>query len=363
VPFPFVAVTLPPDTPPAYVDALLEACSQAYEEGDCRAADAAAPIEEAPESRGDKPAELGASPEASSAATTVSPPPAASALKNGSESHISATISWPDELRAEISVGLPTWLENRWLEWHLDFKEQDQLVERHRALGFALGRLGVTVAQVATREQTPRTVEKRAEPPPSTPSPPATTPEANPQPTAIERTSPPLRLDPLPIPVEPEVEANTDNNLYTAAVVGGELGTGFRGVRIGGTAGIDLVFSDRFVLGVRGYLTGDAFHATFAGAEIRGGLIWEPDPLEFQLSLGAGWNYVSARADRTAFENVVGGVGSVGVALSKSAISPFVTVGASVLQEGIDTNVSGLSAYGPVVPRVQFGIKMRPSLF
>ncbi len=175
-------------------------------------------------------------------------------------------------------------------------------------------------------------------------------------------TKPPVLLAPLP---PPEVGAGEtkETSVHVGALLGAELGAGFRGVRVGGSAGIELVFSNRFVLGARGYLTGDQFHATFAGAELRGGIIWEPDPIEVQLAIGAGWNYVSASVEKTASENVVGGVGSLTFALSKSAISPFLSVGGSILQEGINTNVGGLTAYGPVVPRVQFGIKIRPDLF
>jgi hypothetical protein len=362
VPFPFVAVTLPPDTPPAYTAALLEACTQAYGEGDCRTAPGTTRTAEG-QSPGDTSAPSAADSTASPAPSTVSPTsePTAEPLAADSlgEPRILATVGWQDDLRAEVFLGMPHWINSRWIEWHLAFKEQDQLVERHRAVGFALGRLAATVAEVAQREREGQQAENKEVPsrpkPTESPAPPLQTPPTDSTPTVL--------VKPLPAPLELEDEApDTESSVFSAALLGAELGTGFRGVRIGGAAGFELTFDNRFVLGLRGHLTGDTFHATFAGAEILGGIVWEPGPIEIQLSFGGGWNYVSARVDKTAFEHVVGGVGSLGFALSGTAISPFLNFGASLLQEGINTNVAGLNAFGPVVPRLQLGIKFRPGL-
>ena len=66
---------------------------------------------------------------------------------------ILGTVSWVDDNTAELLLGLPHWRNNRWLERQLDFKEEDELIERHRAVGFALGSLAGTVAEVARLEQ------------------------------------------------------------------------------------------------------------------------------------------------------------------------------------------------------------------
>lgn len=361
MPFPFVAVTLPPDTPPAYVTALLEACTQAYGEGECKSvpdaeksgnssADGSADANDASE----RPSKPTGSPPADLPVATAAPGDQAEG-----ERRILASVSWQDALRAEILLGFPHWVNSRWIEWHLDFKEQDQLVERHRTVGFALGRLAVTAAQVAQRE---REAQTSANDPNPTPDPvqPAVEPAPDPLPKPSAATKPPVFLEPLPIPSE---HNNDPTSVHAAALLGAELGAGFQGVRIGGNAGVDLVFSNRFVLGVRGFLSGDSFHATFAGAELHGGVMWQPEPIEIELSVGVGWNYVTARVDKEASEHVVGGVGNVSIALANSLISPFLTVGGSVLQEGIDTNVPNMNAYGPFVPRVRVGIKLRPDLF
>lgn len=365
MPFPFVAVTLPPDTPPAYVTALLEACTQAYGEGECKAAtDSAGPATSATSPQpplGVKPNDSG---RVSPPTAPADQPPASSNSSVATDGRISATVGWQDALRAEIFLGLPDWLTSRWIEWHLDFKEQDQLVERHRAVGFALGRLAVTVAEVARREREFQGAVATAEPPPS-----AVAPRAEPPPVEQPSTQPaPATVSTQPIPLQvvddhSPYAPTSESSLLFAARLGAELGTGFRGLRIGGAVGGELVFDQRYVLGLRGYLTRDAFEATFAGVELLGGLHFEPEPIELQLTLGAGWNYVSARQDKAAFEHVVGGVACVGLALSKTAVSPFLNVAMSVLQEGVDTNVPSLSAYGPVVPRVQVGLKLRPELF
>jgi hypothetical protein len=365
VPFPFVAVTLPPDTPPAYVAALLESCTQAYVEGECRSSVTTAVGPLAPSVL---PSSANGEQTAASGASTVSPPETTSNSRpssNSSDPRILATVEWSNALRAELVLGLPYWLNSRWIEWHLDFKEHDQLLERHRAVGFALGRLAVTVADVARREHEVALVESKVEP---KPGPPPATPIPTPPPGA-NAPKPPTWPKPAPItddlsrPDGDVAQTYTPTSVYAAPLLGAELGTGLRGVRIGGTAGADLVFANRFALGLRGYLTGDSLHATFAGAELRIGMVWEPDPIELQLNVGAGWNYVSARVDRSASEHVVGGVANFGIALSRRAISPFLGLGASFLQEGVDTNVANSNAYGPVVPRLQFGFKLRPDLF
>ena len=360
MPFPFVAVTLPPDTPPAYVTALLDACGQAYGEGGCRQSDAVLGPDGSTAFPPSSP-ETGAS-----AATTtvprnqdaVSPPILGSSSPTDGDgladedAQIQATITWQGDLRVELLLGLPHWRNSRWIDWHLDFKEQDQPVERHRSVGFALGRLAVTVAEVARLEREVQQA-KAEEPAPqaSTSKPALPTP---PKQVATARLADPPDNLPPPAPTP---------GIHPTAALGTELGTGFRGLRIGGVAHLDLVFLNRWVLGVRGHLTGDSFHATFAGAELVGGVAWQWSVIETELNVGAGWNYVSARSDKEATAHIFGGSAGLIVSLAERPIAPFIGVGVGLLQAGVDPDVPGLSNYGPVIPRLQLGFRARPDLF
>lgn len=353
VPFPFVAVTLPDDTPPAYVAGLVTACSQAYPEGNCHA-DSAEPPASVP-SDGQPPQSEGATDGRSeSGGESPEPPPADSSGKTGV---IVANVTWPTPTTATVLLGLPHWRNHRWIERSVPFKEQDQALERYRALGFTIGSLAVTIAEVAKLEQEARetttstdavsdtreTESRPVEPPP--PPPP--------------QTNPPAPIYDPPDAVDIPIVTNDDepSRLFVRGYAAGELGEGFDALRRGGSVALGL-FGAHWgarISGHYGNASGDGLDATFAGLEVSADvrLVWPA--LEADLCIGGGYGHLNARIDKEASRAFPSGTIAVHLMPTRWVVAPYLGVGARVLQV-IETDVPELDPLGPFTPFVQLGL-------
>lgn len=355
MPFPYVAVTLPDDTPPAYVAGLLSACSQAYPEGNCRRdPDSSLPT---------------ATDESAESGRTVTRPAQTADTHGDTPTHantsdaapqreavILANITWLDPTTATVLLGLPHWRNHRWIERSVSFKEQDQPLERYRALGFTIGSLAVTVGEVARLEQEAR----ESEPAVATDSPSAaTTPPPKPAPAAPTAT---LRIEDVPVgsgahapeePWEPSV-------VVVRGYLAGELGEGFDTVRRGGSVGLGL-FSRRWGGRVQGYYTdasSNGLEAAFSGVELSADLRLDWQVLEANLCIGGGYGHLSAQVDKQTSQVFPSGLVALNIMPARWTLAPYLGFGTRIFR-GFDTDVPGLDSLGPVTPFVQLGLTLR----
>lgn len=337
MPFPFVAVTLPDETPPPYVAGLLSACTQAYHEGTCGIAGGRPP-----------PAQL------ETEGTSAPEPRLAEATpSNGaavaSESRILADVRWEDTTTATLQLGLPHWRNHRWLTRTITFKEHDQLVERYRAIGFTIGSLSITVAEVARLEQEAREGESEPEPTAPTTATPSSEPPSPAAPPAPASSQPFTR-------VEPAAHA-TPSNWFVSGYVAGELGEGFDAIRRGGTLGVG-IYGQYWGGHVSGYYTdasGNGLTAAFSGVELKLDVRLTAKVFETRVSVGAGYGHLDAKVTKEATHDFATGVVSVNIRPSQWAVAPFLGVGARVFR-GFTTDVPALDDLGPVAPYVQLGV-------
>lgn len=346
MPFPFVAVTLPDDTPPAYVAGLLSACSQAYPEGNCRTDPDSSP----PTATSDKP-----KPDVDADGGAPNGDTPSGARKDtdksvGREPEILANITWLNETTATVLLGLPHWRNHRWIERSVPFKEQDQPLERYRALGFTVGSLAVTVAEVARLEQEAR------DPEPGPVQSPVEKPEKpNPAPVptrALTVDDPPDAID---IPLVPEPSEPT--HVFVRGYLAGELGEGFDTIRRGGSAGIGL-FGDHFGGHVSGYYTdasGNGLDATFSGVELTADIRIAWSVLEANICVGGGYGHLSARVNKETSQVFPSGVVAVNVMPTRWILAPYLGVGVRVFR-GFATDVPELDPLGPLTPFLQLGL-------
>lgn len=346
MPFPFVAVTLPDDTPPAYVASLLSACSQAYPEGSCRTdPDSSLPTATNAESGSDV---------ATKAASEAAAAKSSSSNSANPDSVILANITWTNPTTATLLLGLPHWRNHRWIERSVPFKEQDQPLERYRALGFTIGSLAVTVSEVAKLEQEAREPDPKAEPAVERVKPPEPTGKTvpAPKPPASPGEDPPDAVD-IPI-ITGDHEATS---LFVRGYLAGELGEGFDTVRRGGGAGLGL-FGNRWGARVSGYYSdasAGGLAATFAGVELTADLRVEWTVLEANICVGAGYGHLSARVDKEASQVFPSGVVSVNLTPTRWPIAPYLGLGARIFR-GFETDVPELDPLGPVTPFLQVGL-------
>ncbi len=194
MPFPLVAIDLPPETPAEYASALLDACRKAYIEGDC-------------------------------AANVAEPAP------------LQAEVEWKSETQAELFVKPEAWPEKQWLQRGLRFERADDPLERHRTLGYAIGSLAGTAAEILLRRdaqpaptmEPPETSEPAEEPPP----------EPNPK---AAPAAPPSLLPAPPVSSIPPPRADDLAPLQGAYAAGFFVGSGFEKARLGGGLGIQLIW-------------------------------------------------------------------------------------------------------------------------
>jgi hypothetical protein len=347
VPFPFVAVTLPDDTPPAYVASLLSACSQAYPEGSCQTGPDSSP---ATATTGEQ------TPPGPDSSNGDSTPTDARQSKSqpgerADDSVILANINWTNPNTATVNLGLPHWRNHRWIERSLPFKEHDQPLERYRALGFTIGSLAVTVSEVAKLEQEAR------EPEPKVDAPPETTAAVGAQPEPATTTTPATVVDPpdaLDIPV---ITDDGPSQLSLRGYLAGELGEGFDTVRRGGSVGVGL-FGENWGGHVNGYYSdasGNGLNATFAGVEVTADLRIEWPMLEANICVGGGYGHLSARVDKEASQVYPSGLIAVNVMPARWRLAPYLGLGVRLFR-GFETDVPGLDSLGPVTPFIQLGV-------
>src|SRR5690606_4115904 len=150
---------------------------------------------------------------------------------------IVANVTWQTPTTATVLLGLPHWRNHRWIERSVPFKEHDQPLERYRALGFTIGSLAVTIAEVAKLEQEARE---------TTPPPDAVTEKRDTESRPVEAAAAPsATATPAPIygppdPVDIPIVASDDeaSRVFVRGYVAGELGQGFDALRRGGTIAI-----------------------------------------------------------------------------------------------------------------------------
>lgn len=353
MPFPFVAVTLPDDTPPAYVAGLLSACSQAYPEGSCRRDPDSSPP--AATAEGSESGRTGTRPPQATEPRGDTPDP--DAKETPRQAVILANITWLDPTTATVLLGLPHWRNHRWIERGVSFKEQDQPLERYRALGFTIGSLAVTVGEVARLEQEARESEPAvAKDSPSA----ATTPPPKPAPPDAPTTT--LRIE--DVPASPGVLAREEPWEPSVVVVrgylAGELGEGFDTVRRGGSVGLGL-FSKRWGGRVQGYYTdasGNGLDAAFSGVELIADLRLDWQVLEANLCIGGGYGHLSAQVDKQTSQVFPSGLMALNIMPARWTPAPYLGLGARIFR-GFDTDVPGLDSLGPVTPFVQLGLTLR----
>lgn len=337
VPFPFVAVTLPDDTPPPYVAGLLSACTQAYHEGTCETAGGRLPTARA-EAEGTP---------GSPAVPSESTPPTDSDV--AAESRILADLRWEDTTTAILQLGLPHWRDHRWLTRTITFKEHDQLLERYRAIGFTIGSLSITVAEVARLEQEAREGERKPEPAaPTTAAPSSQPPSPAPAATATSAQAATL-VEPAP--------RETPSTWSVSGFVAGELGEGFDAIRRGGTLGVG-VYGQYWGGHVSAYYTdasGNGLTAALSGVELKLDVRLTAKVLETRVSVGAGYGHLDAKVTKEAAHDFATGVVAVDIRPSQWAVAPFLGVGARVFR-GFTTDVPELDDLGPVAPYVQLGV-------
>jgi hypothetical protein len=349
VPFPFVAVTLPDDTPPAYVAGLLSACSQAYPEGSCRREP-----DSSPPAASESGEQLGAAP-----APQVTAPSGASGEKDPVEdgaasSVIVANVTWADGETATVLLGLPHWRNHRWLERSVPFKEHDQPLERYRALGFTIGSLAVTVSEVAKLEQEAREPEPKAEAPAEKSTADTARPLGEPKPT------PPVADDPPDIIDVPVISAEVEpSRVFIRGYLAGEIGEGFDKVRRGGNVGVGL-FGRRWGAHVSGYYSdasGNGLDATFSGVELTADVRLEWPMIEANLCVGGGYGHLNARVDKETSQVFPSGVLVVNLMPTGWPLAPYLGFGARIFR-GFETDVPGLDPVGPITPFLQLGLTL-----
>lgn len=335
--FPFVAVTLPDDTPPPYVAGLLSACTQAYHEGTCETAGGRPPParSEAEETPGSTGTAAGGTPSSDAEA----------------ESQILADVRWEDTTTAILQLGLPHWRDHRWLTRTITFKEHDHLVERYRAIGFTIGSLSITVAEVARLEREARETARETQGGPESTAPSAAPSTEPPSPSAPTPTSS------EPIPLEVPTPVATPSNWFVSGYVAGELGEGFDAIRRGGTLGVG-IYGQQWGCHVSGYYTdasGNGLTAALSGVELKLDLRLTAKVLETRLSVGAGYGHLDAKVTKAAADDFATGVVAVNIRPSQWAVAPFLGVGARIFR-GFTTDVPELDDLGPVAPYVQLGV-------
>ena len=372
--FPFVAVTLPPDTPPAFVVVLIDACTQAYPSGGCRQS-AASPMP-SPSENSEVPQEGG--PNTASTSQPVPTVPAAgeegqaspdpaqtgSPQADSSESDASepretilGTVSWVDDNTAELLLGLPHWRNNRWLERQLDFKEEDELIERHRAVGFALGSLAGTVAEVARLEQESHDDEEAA---------------------AAKTQAPPPQQEPAsPSLPEPEVvDSPFDSKRSVLSArpsvapqlwLGVDAGTGFAEPRLGGVLGLGLRLWSPWTLTLKVRYAHEAIDekqvtTDYANIGLAGGAHFRLGWLESHVALGGALDLIWIRSLAPRGKQVPRrawwGTGEITLLPADLAVAPFLTLGAALGDAWGVGDISGLS-YGPLQFHGQLGLSLR----
>lgn len=348
MPFPVVAVTLPEDTPPAYVAGLLSACTQAYAQGTCKRD---SDLSQEPQ----RPDGSAASSEPASTAS-VSPnalTPSTDSPEDSeasSEAPILATVSWSSPTTVSLLLGLPHWRNNRWLERAITFQEPDQPLERYRAIGFTIGSLAGTVSEVARLEQEAR--EAGATPAAEQGS--SESPEAPrlERPVATETRSP-SETRPRPSLAEPDPASHWFVRVFLAA----ELGEGFDALRRGGSLGVG-VYTTGWGTHLSGYYTdgsGSGIDATFAGAEWTLDFRLRVRALEAQLSVGGGYGVVRAQVNKEQTEGFPSGVVALQIMPAEWTFAPYLGLGARIFR-GIATDVPGLDHLGPITPFVHLGV-------
>lgn len=363
MPFPFVAVTLPADTPPAYVTGLLSACTQAYPEGTCRTDGDDSPLSRdtsagAPTIADGGSEETGVPVVGSAPETAPTPldggpslPGAAPASTSDDDEMILATVTWGTPTTATLVLGFPHWRNQRWISRSVVFKEQDQPLERYRALGFTIGSLAETVAEVARLEREARATEE-----PDPPEPTATATTAVPVPPRPEKltTIDDTRLD---VPAEPTTQRPP--YWFVRGYAAGEFGEGFDAMRRGGTLGVGF-YRESWGGHVSGYYTdasGNGLSAAFAGIELMFDFRVLLQSVEAQLSLGGGYGHLDARFSKETSQDYPTAVMAVNFMPAHWVVAPYIGVGARMFQ-GFVTDVPGLDHLGPITPFLHVGLAL-----
>ncbi len=231
-----VIVALPADTAPVDAEALLEACSHAYEGGRCEE-----PSDEQP------------------------------------DDYVMAELVWVTDTQAEVNVSFETSSTQRSAYRSLDFLPEDEETERYRALGFAVGslagKLALSATPKATEEPPPKSTIETEEPKPA--------PEAE-EPAVIED----------PVDVLPSVYAPLPTWVEHDFRAGLQVGNGLGVARWGLTLGARRLYDRHLVLDASGAVSTqgsnpDGIEATFINASLNAGVQFETAPIRFSVVAGA----------------------------------------------------------------------------
>jgi hypothetical protein len=223
VPLPLVAVVLPQETPPPAAEALIQACRRAYVAGNCD-------VRESP----------------SDPETLI------------------ARVRWISSTEAEVSLGLRRWNVADHVQRQLAFEVSDLELERHRTIGFALGTLASTVAEVTRVEReaqaaqgaqtrtdaaaNPGGAKETSTAQPNQSAPPNQT---NQPPAPAAATRKPRAAAVVAEPRTPSVTPEaTPLDWRVGYSLGALIGTGFETPRYGGAGGVRFVAAQRWVLAV-----------------------------------------------------------------------------------------------------------------
>jgi hypothetical protein len=289
-----VAVALPEETSEPDAQAVLDACSQAYLDGDC-------------------------TPSSDSQTQTK----------------FIAEVRWLDETHAEVSVRFVEG-EQRSAARSLEFQPGDVAAERYRSLGFAAGSLAGTLAELERIQAEAKAQEAAAE---------------------EDHVAPAEPLDAAPLEPPPAVRREEVQTLKDVYRLGLTLGTGMDAARVGLSAGARGVWSNRWLLDAQTSFgsqssNADGIEALFVNGFIGIGVEGAVGPITADAMLGPALQWQRAKRATTSTAGSVfswGGELALGAHYSKAPIAPFVEFRGGLFQETeITLSEDEVNSFGPV---------------
>lgn len=299
-----VFVALPTDTGATDTEAFLAACNQAYVEGECRVG------------------------------------------RQEGASSLGADVRWlsSDDVHVDLKFTLRE--RTRTLSRNLEFKTEDDVHERLRALGFVVGSLAGTATELVRVEE--QAID--------------TTPIEKPVPTKVDpNDSPPPPSQPQPTPDVPTVRAQS-TELRGRLRLGALSGAGWQGLRWGGTLGASAVWNQLWLLDLHGAYSREEgasqeVDANFVELGISVGFESQTGPWALGLNLGP--RFVQVQAEQGLQEDslppALGGQLAFNLRYVTPSLSPFVELDAlltrrdKVLLDGRELE------FEPVQLQVSFG--------
>lgn len=308
-------MALPPNTPQTETQALLRACDTAYQAGEC--------IE-----------------------PRVDPP----------EIHIMAEVVWTNDMQAEITVRCETPQAKRSAYRALEFRPEDDVVERFRSLGFAIGSMAGDVGQAATSGPEP---PEPPEPSDDVVQPPAPTP-------------PPARaFEDAPDPPSTTVVMETRDEYRFGLLSGSGLG----GMRWGLVLGGRRVWNSMWLVDAAvGYATqnsnDDDVEGSFVNLALTTGATFTLNPLQLAVSAGPAYQwqrFTRSPAGKSQSVDRLGVDFGLFMRYGKSVIAPFLDMRGSGfvpvdvgLSRDESDNPDDLRTFGPMQGQVVVGVAFSP---